>query len=160
MTDKRFPAHASGVASRIVGGEAVVVVSARGEAHVLNESGSAVWSMMDGSRAAGELVSELSSRYCVEADAVARDLDAFMKDLESRGAAGALDGPSESLAPRGAPPEPTRYEPPAVAETHPMEVVAALCASTRTGGHTGKPPKPKPPLKCRVDPSMCSKIME
>jgi len=159
MTDKRFPAHARGVASRIVGGEAVVVVSSRGEAHVLNETGSALWSMMDGSRGAGELASELSSRYCVEADAVARDIDAFMKDLESRGAAGALDEPSKSLAPRGAPPEPTGYEPPAVAETHPMEVVAALCASTRTGAG-GKPPKPKPPLKCRADPSMCFKIME
>jgi len=161
MTDKRFPAHASGVASRIVGGEAVVVVASRGEAHVLNETGSALWSMMDGSRAAGELASELSSRYCVEAEAAARDLDVFVKDLESRGAAGTLDEPSESLAPGGAPPEPTRYEPPAVSETHPMEVVAALCASTRLGGgSTGKPPKPKPPLKCRVDPSMCFRTME
>jgi len=159
MTDKRFPAHARGVASRIVDGEAVVVVAARGEAHVLNETGSAVWSMMDGSRAAPEIASELSSRYRIGSGTAARDLDVFMKDLESRGAAGTLGQPSESLAPKGAPPAPTRYEPPAVVETHPMEVVAALCASTRTGGG-GRPPKPKPPQKCRADPSMCRKIME
>ncbi|MHC4251823.1 MAG: PqqD family protein [Planctomycetota bacterium] len=161
MTDNRYPARARGVASRIVGGEAVVVVPKRREAHVLNETGSAVWSMMDGSRAAPEIASELAARYGIEGDAAARDLEVFMGDLESRGAAGKLDGPSESLAPRGAPPEPTRYEPPAVAESHPMEVVAALCASTRTGaGGSGKPPKPKPPNKCRVDPSMCFKTME
>lgn len=159
MKDTGYPVRARGVASRIVGGEAVVVVPARREAHVLNETGSAVWSMMDGSRAATRIASELAARYAVEESAVARDLKAFMGDLESRGAAGELDGPSESLAPRGEPREPTRYEPPAVAETHPMEVVAALCASTRTGGG-GKPPKPKPPSQCRVDPSMCFKTME
>jgi len=158
MTDKRFPAHARGVASRIVGGEAVVVVSSRGEAHVLNGSGSSVWSMMDGSRDTSELASELSSRYGIDALAATRDLDVFMKDLESRGAAAEGEAQTESPAPRGVPPEPTLYEPPAVAETHSMEVVAALCSSTRTVGGGGSP-HPKPG-KCRVDPSMCKKIME
>ncbi|MHC5058810.1 MAG: PqqD family protein [Planctomycetota bacterium] len=159
MTDTGYPARARGVASRIVGGEAVVVVPKRREAHVLNETGSAVWAMMDGSRPAPEIASELAARYGIEGSAAARDLEAFMGDLESRGAAGKLDGPSESLAPGGAPPQPSRYEPPVVVESHPMEVVAALCASTRTGGG-GKPPKPRPPNKCRVDPSMCFKTME
>ncbi len=161
MKDNRYPTHAAGVASRIVGGEAVVVVTARGEAHVLNETGSAVWAMMDGTRAAPEIASEIASRYGVESEAAARDIEVFMSNLESRGASHELDAPSESLAPRGTHPEPSAYEPPAVAETHPMEVVAALCASTRTGaGGGGRPPKPKPPNKCRVDPSMCMKTME
>lgn len=161
MMDTRYPTRALGVASRIVGGEAVVVVPARSEAHVLNETGSAVWSMMDGSRDASGIASELAARYGADEADAARDLEAFIGDLRSRGAAAESDAPSESPAPRGVPPEPTRYEPPAVAESHPMEVVAALCASTRTGGGGGgKPPKPKPPNKCRVDPSMCFKTME
>ncbi len=159
MMNTRYPTRAQGVASRIVGGEAVVVVPARSEAHVLNETGSAVWSMMDGSRAAPEIASELAARYDADEAVTARDLETFMGDLQSRGAAAESDAPSESPAPRGVPPEPTRYEPPAVAESHPMEVIAALCASTRTGAG-GKPPKPKPPDKCRVDPSMCYKTME
>ena len=159
MKDIRYPTRARGVASRIVAGEAVVVVPARREAHVLNETGSCLWAMMDGTRDAGEIASELASRYTVERAEAARDLEAFVADLAARGAADATGSPTESLAPRGDAPEPTSYEPPAVAETHPMEVVAALCASTRTGAG-GKPPKPKPPNKCRVDPSMCSKTME
>ena len=122
MTDTRYPARARGVASRIVGGEAVVVVSARREAHVLNETGSAAWSMMDGTRAAPEIASELASRYGVDGSATARDIKAFMDDLQSRGAARELEAPSESLAPGCKPPEPSVYEPPAVAETHPMAV--------------------------------------
>jgi hypothetical protein len=158
MKDTSYPAHARGVASRIVGGEAVVVVSARGEAHVLNETGSTVWAMMDGTRTTPEIAAELASRYGVEDKAAARDIEAFMDDLQSRSASRELDAPSESLAPEGTAPEPSAYEPPAVAETHRMEVVAALCASARTGGGGG-PPRPKPG-KCRVDPSLCKKLME
>ncbi len=125
------PSHARGVASRLVAGEALVVVPSRAEAHVLNEAGSLAWALMDGSRTSLDIAREIARRYSFPEEEALRDLQAFLSDLDAIGAAGPAEGPPETAAPPQEPPEPTRYEPPAVAETQAMEVVAALCSTVR-----------------------------
>ena len=127
----RCPSHAGGVASRLVSGEAVVVVPSRAEAHVLNEAGSLAWALMDGSRTSLDIAREIARRYSLPEEEALRDLEAFLSDLEAIAAASEFAEPSDSAAPTQEPPEPTSYEPPAVAETQAMEVVAALCSTVR-----------------------------
>lgn len=136
MSEPRYLMHATGVASRVIAGEAVVVVPSRSEVHVLNETGSAAWALIDGTRTCGQIAHEMADRYSETGDRAARDMEQFLADLESRGAVSFGAEPKSSVAPRGEPPAPTRYEPPAVAETQTMEVVAALCGSVRDGGGT------------------------
>ncbi len=129
--------RAPGVASRLVAGEAVLVVPSRREAHVLNGTGSAAWALMDGSLTTGEIASALAGRYGVEGGRASRDLGAFLDDLASRGAAEVVDAPAKGPAPDAELPPVQDYTPPAVAETQPMEVVAALCSSLREGAGGG-----------------------
>jgi hypothetical protein len=136
MSESRYPVHAKTVASRLVGGEAVLVVPSRSEVHVLNEGGSAAWALIDGTRTACEVAREIADRYSEAEDRAVRDIEDFLADLESRGAVDFGTEPADSAAPRGEVPAPTRYEPPAVVETQTMEVVAALCSSVRDGGGT------------------------
>ncbi len=152
------PRHARGVASRVIEGEAVLIVPARREAHVLNESGSAAWAMMDGSRTSDELASELARRYSLDPARAGRDVDSFLDNLRERGAVETNDAVARPSAVESPPPAPSAYSPPAVAESHTLEVVAALCNSQRTGGSGGSP-KPKPG-KCRADPGACKKLFE
>ena len=153
------------MASRLIEGEAILIVPPRREAHVLNETGSAAWALLDGTRTPGEIAGRLAERYEVGTDEAARDLDAFLDDLGRRGAVEPDGASPGTLAPEPVPPEPTRYAPPSVAETHPMEVLAALCDSMRTGlpggpGGGGGGKKPPKPGKCRADDTLCKKLFE
>jgi hypothetical protein len=115
---------------------------------------------MDGTRSAGELAREFASRYGLTEEEVARDLGAFLTELASRGAAETEEAPRPSLAPEAAPREPGPYAPPAIAESHTLEVLAAICDSSRTGGGQGGPPNPPPGTNCRADESVCKKLFE
>jgi len=147
MSGPDYPRRARGTASRLVAGEAVVIVPARHEAHVLNGPGSAAWALMDGKRARPEIARALSERYRVSGETAARDLDGFIAKLIALGAAEAGESPSPSSAPEPELPDGSAYEPPTVAETQALEVVAALCSSLREGAGGGKP---KPPGTCRT----------
>lgn len=153
------------MASRLIEGEAVLIVPSRREAHVLNETGSAAWALLDGTRTPGEIAGRLAERYDVAAPEAARDLDVFVQDLGARGALEVGESSYRSVAPDGGPPDPTNYAPPAVAETHPMEVLAAYCDSLRQGipggpGGGGGGKKPPKPGKCRADDTLCKKLFE
>lgn len=148
MNSCSYLRHSRGTASRLVAGEAVLVVPARREAHVLNETASVAWALMDGTRGTREIARELSARYSVDERDVLRDLEAFVSELAARGAVEIQGSPASAHAQQGELPAPTRYEPPAIAETQPLEVVAALCSSLRQGSGGGG--KPKPPGTCRT----------
>ena len=148
MSGQDYPRRARGTASRLVAREAVVIVPARREAHVLNGPGSAAWALMNGERARPEIAQVLSERYRIDRETAARDLDGFIERLAALGAAETSESPSPSRAPEPELPESSAYEPPAVAETQPLEVVAALCSSLREGAGGGG--KPKPPGTCRT----------
>jgi hypothetical protein len=139
VAETRYPVHAKGVASRLVEGEAVVVVPSRCEVHVLNETASLAWALMDGTRSAADIAREIAERYSQAEAKASREIDGLLAEFESLGAVGYGTGPAASLAPPGEPPEPTSYEPPAVVETQPIEVIAGLCSSVRLASSGGAP---------------------
>ena len=51
----------------------------------LNETGSAVWSLCDGTRTVGEIINELASAYQVASTEIADDVNALVDQLVEAG---------------------------------------------------------------------------
>lgn len=85
------PTSAPGVVARKVGGETVLVptradVASFDRIFILSRVGGFLWPLLDGTRDRDELCRLVRDRYEVAADAdVARDVDAFLGELERRG---------------------------------------------------------------------------
>lgn len=69
------------VASRIVDGEALLVLADSGEVTVLNGVGSRVWELVDGSRSVAQIVDSLVEEYEMTRDEVQQDVTSFIREL-------------------------------------------------------------------------------
>lgn len=74
----------TGVASRVLDGEAVLVHPGKGEVKVLNELGAEIWKRLDGLHSVGEIVDELLDAYAVDRADLERDVLGFMETLCAR----------------------------------------------------------------------------
>jgi coenzyme PQQ biosynthesis protein PqqD len=81
LVNKR-PAPHPQVASRIVDGEALIVLADSGEVTVLNSIGSRVWELADGSRSVGEIVETIVAEYDTTREQAEQDVVAFLQELE------------------------------------------------------------------------------
>lgn len=72
-------------ASRVIEGEAVVIVIDDQKLHTLNEVGTFVWSRAR-RRSVAEIVAELVTEYEVDPTAATRDVLAFLSELVALGA--------------------------------------------------------------------------
>lgn len=72
-------------ASRIIDGEAVVIVIDERKLHALNEVGTFVWSRAR-RRTVAEIVDEVVAEYEVDAETATRDVIAFLSELLALGA--------------------------------------------------------------------------
>jgi hypothetical protein len=79
------PAHAPGVVSRLVDGEAVIIHPRQGRVRVLNGVGSRLWELADGQRRVVELTEIVTREYNVDGDRAATETLAFLTDLAERG---------------------------------------------------------------------------
>ncbi len=73
---------------RTIGGEAVVVVQSAAEVMVLNEVGTRVIELVDGSRTVGDIVELLLGEFNVGDEQLVADVSTFLDELRR---AGALD---------------------------------------------------------------------
>jgi hypothetical protein len=78
------------VVSRVVADEAIVVPIRRGAADMdsiftFNETGTALWAMIDANRSATELAAHLQSEYGLSAEKAAADTEKFLADLSEAG---------------------------------------------------------------------------
>ena len=80
LTDKRPTPHPQ-VASRIVDGEALIVLADSGEVIVLNRVGSRLWELMDGSRSVGEIVEAIVTEFDTTQEQAEQDVGAFIREL-------------------------------------------------------------------------------
>lgn len=87
--DDSRPRAKPGLAERIIDGEALIVNAEGGEILVLNETGSLVWQLLDGSHDVASIVARVVDEFDVEESAARTDVVAFLRALEARGA---LDG--------------------------------------------------------------------
>lgn len=85
MQSNAIPAHAPGVISRLVDGEAVLVHPAQGKVRVLNVVGARIWELTDGQRSVAALAQAVANEYNVSLARAQRDVNAFCDDLVGRG---------------------------------------------------------------------------
>jgi hypothetical protein len=77
-------AHATGVASRQIDGEALLVDLQRSTLQVLNPVGARLWDLIDGRRTVAELAQVLHAEYAVSLEQARADVQAFCEDLLHR----------------------------------------------------------------------------
>lgn len=72
-------------ASRVVAGEAVILAPASTTFHLLNGSGSELWSLLDRPRSVGELTDYLCAEFDIDPPAAANDVRVFVEQLATEG---------------------------------------------------------------------------
>jgi len=83
LTDVIAPAP--GVVSRLIEGEAVIVLPEQGRTKVLNEVGSRIWALADGTRTLGSIVEIICQEYEVTPAQAQADVLAFAERLARDG---------------------------------------------------------------------------
>ncbi len=73
------------IATRVVGGKALVVVIDRSRLHTLNAVGTFVWERCDG-RTVGELADAVAAHWRIARERALRDVAAFVSELADAGA--------------------------------------------------------------------------
>jgi hypothetical protein len=86
-----YPQPAAGVVGRVVNAEAVIVLASKGEVKVLNEVGSLIWSLSDGTRSVGEIAAQVNASFQVALDQAQADTLEFVGQLVERGALTLVD---------------------------------------------------------------------
>ena len=79
------PVPAEGLTVQKVGSETIILTSAGEQLHTLDETGSFLWSKMDGSNNLGVLLDMLCTEYNVPRYTAQRDLAIFIRELEEKG---------------------------------------------------------------------------
>lgn len=77
----KHPAPHPQVASRIVDGEALIVLADSGEVTVLNEVGSRIWKLADGSRSVAEIIETIAAEYDTTPQQAQQDVESFVREL-------------------------------------------------------------------------------
>jgi len=80
LADK-YPVLHPQVAARIIDGEAVIVLPESSQVNVLNEVGSRIWELIDGTRSIGEITEIIVAEYDVSAEQAERDVEEFIEEL-------------------------------------------------------------------------------
>ena len=100
----KYPAAHAQVAARIVDGAAVIVLADSGLVQVLDEIGTRVWELMDGSRTVAQVVQAIENEYEVSLEQATRDVVELTQNLLDAQAIVLKDAPAgtgEGLPPRG-----------------------------------------------------------
>jgi hypothetical protein len=86
MKEQAVYQRAERSAFRVIGGAAVVVVIDQNTLHTLNEVGTRVWELLDGSRSLGEITDVIVDEFEVERPDALADVDRFVEELLGLGA--------------------------------------------------------------------------
>ncbi len=81
MQADKYPVAHPQVAARIVDGSAVIVLADSGTVTVLNEVGTRMWELIDGTRSVRDIVKAIESEYDVSLEQAARDVDDLIQQL-------------------------------------------------------------------------------
>lgn len=94
ITPERYLVRSPFLAWRIIEGEAVIISPQERELHSLNEVGTEIWRMADGSRTLRQIAQELSQTYEIAPEEVLPDVLAFTQQLVDKGVAFLSDRPT------------------------------------------------------------------
>ena len=71
-------------ASRVIDGEAVIITPQNNEVKVLNEVGSRIWELLDGTRNIDQLAAVIAEEFDVTIETALQDITLFIEELDSR----------------------------------------------------------------------------
>lgn len=94
---ENYPARSHRVAYRLIDGTAVTVGGSDAKLRTLNDAGTMVWQLADGTLTISQIADRLCERFEVERPLALKDVEAFVSDLSSKG----MVTLSESPAGRG-----------------------------------------------------------
>ena len=72
------------IASRLIDGEAVIVVPSVGEVKILNKTGSRMWELIDGKRSAAQIAELITAEFDISLDVAESDVKEFLLDLSQK----------------------------------------------------------------------------
>jgi hypothetical protein len=81
MDFAKYPVLHPQVATRIVEGEALIVLADSGQVNVLNPVGTRMWELMDGTRSVQQIADTICDEFDVAEDEAKRDLEEFVQQL-------------------------------------------------------------------------------
>jgi hypothetical protein len=79
------PDKSSKTASRIIDGEAVIVIAEKGVVNILNRVGSRIWELLDGKNNLQDISLVISKEFEVTYAAVQKDIEEFIQELSKKG---------------------------------------------------------------------------
>jgi hypothetical protein len=79
------PVPADGLTVKRIGTETIILTESGEELHTLDETGTFVWSAIDGKRTVGQILNLLCDEYEVVRDRAQTDLLVFIESLEEKG---------------------------------------------------------------------------
>ena len=91
----KYPDKAPQTASRLIDGEAVIVVPQKDEVKVLNEVGSIVWELLDGRNTIGQMAKVISEEFEISPENAEKDIVDFLCDLYEKDMVILLDEPRD-----------------------------------------------------------------
>jgi hypothetical protein len=94
MMQDKYPLPHAQVAARIVDGAAVIVLADAGTVQVLDEVGTRIWELMDGSRTASQIAQEIENEYDVSLDQATKDVEELLQQLLAAQAIVLSDAPA------------------------------------------------------------------
>lgn len=90
----KWPKKTEDTASRIIEGEAVIVIPQKGLVRVLNEAGSRIWQLLDGGNTVEDIINIISSEFNVSREEAQKDTLDFIKELIEKDMVVLNDGPT------------------------------------------------------------------
>ncbi|MFQ6132187.1 MAG: PqqD family protein [Armatimonadota bacterium] len=87
------PAHSSETASRVIDGEATLVLPRENTVHILNPVGTRIWELADGRRTLADIADSLCEEFEVDRRQAEEDLQAFVQELAGKGMLELRGGP-------------------------------------------------------------------
>ena len=79
-----YPLKSPQTASRVIDGEAVIIIPQDNEVKVLNEVGSRIWDLIDGQRDLNEVSTLISDEFEVSSGQAFEDITEFINDLSRK----------------------------------------------------------------------------
>ena len=77
----KWPKRSEDTASRMIDGEAVIVIPQKGVVTVLNETGAEIWQLLDGRNSVEDIINIISSEFDVSRDQAEKDTLDFIEEL-------------------------------------------------------------------------------
>ncbi len=81
---QKYPKRSRNSASRVVDGEAVVVQPLQSEINVLNEVGTRIWELADGSRSLDLIIHDIQEEFDAAPEVIRKDVCYFVEELNRK----------------------------------------------------------------------------